>query len=67
MQGQQKYYVIKNYFSGTIHYAISDILHSVATSLSMDDNDDSMWYKRQILVILTHTNWPKILYILEIK
>ena len=56
MQVQNEKYGIKNYFSGTIHSAMSDILPSVSIELSMADNNNSMWDKVHPLLILSHTN-----------
>ena len=39
MQGQRKQYGIKHYVSGIIHSDMDDTLPSVATSLSMADNN----------------------------
>ena len=39
MQGQRKHYVIQHYVAGTINSAMGDTLTSVATSLSMADNN----------------------------
>ena len=51
MQRQRKQYVSKNYVSGTIHSIMGDTFPSVATKLSMADNNYSMWDKGQLLVI----------------
>ena len=42
MQGQRKQYGIQHYFSGKIYYSIGDTLPSVATLLSMPDNNYAM-------------------------
>ena len=67
MQGQKKHYGIKHDIDGTIHYDMGDTLPSVAISLSMDDNNYSMWDKGQLLVILSRKNYPRIPYFSEIK
>ena len=59
MQGRLKQYGIQNYVSGTIYYSTGNKLGSVAISLSMADNNYSMWYKGQILVILARIKLAK--------
>ena len=59
MQRQRKSYEIQHYVAGTIHYSMGDTLPSVATSLSMADNNDSMKDKGQLLLILSGTKSPK--------
>ena len=59
MQVQRKKYGIQHYVAGEIHSAMVDTLPLVATSLSMNDNNASMWDKWQLLVILSHTKWSK--------
>ena len=45
MQLQRKQYGIQHDVAGEIHSAMVDTLPSVATPLSMNDNNDSMWDK----------------------
>ena len=40
MQEQRKHNGVQYYVVGTINYAMGDTLPSVATSLSMDDDND---------------------------
>ena len=42
MEGQLKQYGIKHYVSGTIHSSMGYTLLSVATTLSISDNNYSM-------------------------
>ena len=59
IQGQRKQYGIQHYVAVTIHSAMGDTLPSVATSLSMDYDNHSMWDKGQILVILSRKKLSK--------
>ena len=59
MQGQRKQYGIQHNVDGKIYYDMSDTLPSFATSLSMADNNNSMWDKGWLLVILPRTKLSK--------
>ena len=45
MQVKRKQYYIQNYIAITINVSMGDTLTSVAITLSMDDNNYSMWDK----------------------
>ena len=59
MKGHHKQYGIKHYVYSTIHSAIGDKLTSVETSLSVADDNYSMWDQGQLLVRLSHTKLAK--------
>ena len=59
IQGQRKQYGIQHYIAVAINSDMGDTLPSVATSLSMADNNYSIRDKGNILVILARTKLAK--------
>ena len=59
MQVQHKQYGIRYYVAGTINSSAGDTVPSVATQLSMADNNYSMWDKVHILLILSRKKLAK--------
>lgn len=58
-QAQRKQYGLKHHISGTIHSAMGDTLPSVATSISVRDQNYTLWDKGQLLVIISRTKYAK--------
>ena len=55
VQGQRRQYGLKHQVTSTIHAAMGDTLHSVATEISARNNQ----YKGQAVVLLSRTNLGK--------
>ena len=55
VQGVRKQYGLQHYVAGTIHSIMGDTLRSLATTLSSDDRNYSVWDKGQLLVIISRT------------
>ena len=53
MYGHWKQYGIQNYVADTIHSSVGNSLPSVETSLSIADNNNEMWNKGHLLVMLS--------------
>ena len=67
IQVHWKQYGIQHYVAGTIYSSVGYILPSVMTSLSMADNNDSMWDKGKLSVILPRTKLAKDTIFVENK
>ena len=55
VQGVRKQYGLLHYVAGTIHSIMGDTLRYLATTLSSDDRNYSVWDKGQLLVIISRT------------
>ena len=55
IQGKRKQYGLKPYVSSTIHGAMGDTLQFMATQISTQDSNFSLWDKGQLVVLLSQT------------
>ena len=55
IQGKRKQYGLKPYVSSTIHGAMGDTLQFMATQISTQDCNFSLWDKEQLVVLLSRT------------
>ena len=55
IQGKRKQYGLKLYVSSTIHGAMGDTLQIMATQISSQDSNFSLWDKGQLVVLLSRT------------
>ena len=58
-QGQRKQYGLKHHIAGTINSAMGDTLAAVATYISLNDRNYTLWGKVQLLVIISRTRLAK--------
>ena len=55
IQGKRKQYGLKPYVSSTLHGAMGDTLQFMATQISTQDSNFSLWDKGQLVVLLSRT------------
>jgi predicted GIY-YIG superfamily endonuclease len=59
LQGKRKQYGLKHNVSSTIHGAMGDTLRYMATQISTNNTNFSLWDKGQLVVILSRTKLAK--------
>ena len=55
VQCMRKQYGMQHYVAGTVHSVMGDTLPSIATTISTDNRNFSMWDKGQLLVLISRT------------
>ena len=55
IQAKRKQYGLKHHVTSTIHAAMGDTLHTMATEVSRRNGNFKMWDKGQMIVILSRT------------
>ena len=59
VQCMRKQYGMQHYVAGTVHAIMGDTLPSIATTISMNNRNFSLWDKGQLLVLISRTKEAK--------